>query len=316
MIANLFIIGEQKSGTTTLHSLLDQHPEISMSTMKEPGFFCTDLHRESDKYYGKQVWFPVRTSEQFHKYFNNHTDKTYRGESSTLYLYSKEAASNIYSYADNPKFIAIFRDPVDYLYSLHAQYVKEAVESIENFKTALESETSRKKSLTINKTLRAPSLLFYSERIRYADNLERFLTLFGTERVLVLFAEDLNIDTDAKTKEIFEWLNLDGEIKLNTENKNVSEVARFKSVQKLMNAPWFTKIKCIILNILPEKTVGRATEIFHTLTRKKAPRERLEREYRMELMIKFKPEVVKLKSLFKKYNIPLDPISKWGYNKL
>ena len=77
--ANLFIIGEQKSGTTTLHSMLEQHPDVSMSSMKEPGYFCTDLHRESDKYYGGKIWFPVRTGEQYHKFFKGYADKVYRG---------------------------------------------------------------------------------------------------------------------------------------------------------------------------------------------------------------------------------------------
>ena len=36
---NLFIPGAAKSGTTTLHELLNLHPDISMSTLKEPVFW-------------------------------------------------------------------------------------------------------------------------------------------------------------------------------------------------------------------------------------------------------------------------------------
>ena len=36
---NLFIPGAAKSGTTTLHELLDLHPDISMSSVKEPVFW-------------------------------------------------------------------------------------------------------------------------------------------------------------------------------------------------------------------------------------------------------------------------------------
>ena len=38
---NLFIPGAAKSGTTTLHELLDLHPDISMSSVKEPVFGIT-----------------------------------------------------------------------------------------------------------------------------------------------------------------------------------------------------------------------------------------------------------------------------------
>jgi hypothetical protein len=36
---NLFLIGAMKSGTTTLHELLAQHPEIAMCDPKEPCYF-------------------------------------------------------------------------------------------------------------------------------------------------------------------------------------------------------------------------------------------------------------------------------------
>ena len=36
---NLFIIGAAKCGTSSLHSYLDLHPEISMSDVKEPMYF-------------------------------------------------------------------------------------------------------------------------------------------------------------------------------------------------------------------------------------------------------------------------------------
>lgn len=38
----LIIIGAMKSGTTTLFSLLSQHPEVACSREKEPGFFAVD----------------------------------------------------------------------------------------------------------------------------------------------------------------------------------------------------------------------------------------------------------------------------------
>jgi hypothetical protein len=39
MLPNVFIPGAQKSGTTTLCSALDHHPEVIVSTPKEPAFF-------------------------------------------------------------------------------------------------------------------------------------------------------------------------------------------------------------------------------------------------------------------------------------
>ena len=134
MKANLFIVGAQKTGTTTLHYQLSQHSQIQMSAVKEPGYFCTDLQRESDKFLGERVGFPFREKKQYKKLFSEPHNFEYNGEASSLYLYSKTAAQEIRDYNPDAKIIVILRDPVEFLYSLHFQYVKEGVEDIEDFK--------------------------------------------------------------------------------------------------------------------------------------------------------------------------------------
>ena len=49
-LPNFFIVGVPKTGTTSLHKYLCQHPEIYMSPVKEPCFFATvvRLARVSD----------------------------------------------------------------------------------------------------------------------------------------------------------------------------------------------------------------------------------------------------------------------------
>ena len=39
MKVNTFIVGAPKAGTTSLHHYLNQHTDVSMSSVKEPNFF-------------------------------------------------------------------------------------------------------------------------------------------------------------------------------------------------------------------------------------------------------------------------------------
>src|SRR5262245_61062132 len=39
-LPNFFVIGAAKAGTTALHEYLAQHPQVSVSTPKEPHFFA------------------------------------------------------------------------------------------------------------------------------------------------------------------------------------------------------------------------------------------------------------------------------------
>jgi len=45
---NFLIIGAMKSGTTALYYYLEQHPQIFMSPVKEPNFFCVGGQEGSD----------------------------------------------------------------------------------------------------------------------------------------------------------------------------------------------------------------------------------------------------------------------------
>lgn len=36
-----------------------------MSEPKEPWFFCTDFHQESDQYHGRKLFFRHRSREQY-----------------------------------------------------------------------------------------------------------------------------------------------------------------------------------------------------------------------------------------------------------
>lgn len=49
---DLFIIGAQRSGTTSLSALLDQHPAVVLSTPKEPDFFSVNFTQGLDWYRG------------------------------------------------------------------------------------------------------------------------------------------------------------------------------------------------------------------------------------------------------------------------
>ena len=99
---NLFIPGAAKSGTTTLHELLDLHPDISMSKVKEPVFW----NNKKFNSYSNEDW------SKYQDLFN--IESKIHGESTTSYMYYKSFISNIkINYKNSPKFIFILRNPID-----------------------------------------------------------------------------------------------------------------------------------------------------------------------------------------------------------
>ena len=54
---NLFLLGAAKCGTTTLQDALDQHPEIFMTKIKSPTYFCDgfQLIKDPIEYFNSRI---------------------------------------------------------------------------------------------------------------------------------------------------------------------------------------------------------------------------------------------------------------------
>ncbi|GAA3784194.1 hypothetical protein GCM10022271_15680 [Corallibacter vietnamensis] len=106
----LFILGAQKCGTTSLHYYLDQHPSFQGSIPKETDFFSFDGLYEMGL-------------NKYHTFFrNNNKNKVIRFDSSTEYLYIPYCAERIKQYNPKSKFIIIKRDPVKRAISAYKMY--------------------------------------------------------------------------------------------------------------------------------------------------------------------------------------------------
>jgi len=131
---NLIILGAQKSGTTSLHFYLDQHPDIFMSKpLKEPGFFRSP--EQNIKYYSKRN-ISIKNRDYLLSNFmlQGYLGEKYIGDSSTFYTNkninkNSEIGVSIKSFTKTPKLIYIIRNPFhrvvsNYLHSIERGYIK------------------------------------------------------------------------------------------------------------------------------------------------------------------------------------------------
>jgi hypothetical protein len=105
---NFFIIGAAKCGTTSLSVWLGGHPQIFMSSMKEPHFFNNDDRQA------------IRTLDDYEALFWSATEEHIAiGEASVWYLSSADAVPAILQYQPEAKFIVMLRNPVEMAPALH-----------------------------------------------------------------------------------------------------------------------------------------------------------------------------------------------------
>jgi hypothetical protein len=178
-LPNLIVIGAQKCGTTSLHSYLDAHPEISMSRRKETNFFLRNGNWERGVDWYASNFDPAASV---------------RGESSPDYTNLPESAGTadrMHSVVPRAKLIYLVRDPLDRMAS---QYMHRRATGLE------------RRSLT--DALSDP-LDTYVTRSCYATQLKPFLERFPREQILIETNERLLRDRQATVRRIFEFLGVD-----------------------------------------------------------------------------------------------------------
>ena len=193
MPPNLFLIGAPKCGTSALHDYLAQHPNVFMSDPKEPHHFCTDLDAP----------FAIRDRAAYEALFAG-ADAPIVGESSATYLYSKVAASGILETYPEGRIIAMLRNPLEMLPSLHSQKRVNGTEEFASFAEALEAEKKRKTG-----ELEARGAFpYYYDAAHYSEQLTRYLGRFSAAQLHVIVFDDFKRDVGAVYAGVLEFLDL------------------------------------------------------------------------------------------------------------
>lgn len=306
---NLFIVGQPKSGTTALHDFLSEHRQVFMSGVKEPVFFSKDFHAESDNYHKSQIFYHFRTEEAYLKLFSNVTSEKIIGESSTGYLYSKVSAKQIKKFNPKAKIIILLREPTSFLYSLHSQFLNINAEVECDFVKALELESLRKQGKQIPKTVQIPSALFYSERVKYYEQVKRYYDIFAPSQIKVIIFEDFKQNNQLVYQEILEFLDIDTNFSPEYTGVNLRSSPRYKIVNQILYHPISRTIAYKLFP--PEFNEFVKRNIVEKLFWKKANTAPISIKVKNNLMKQFYSEVQMISQLTN-----IDLIKKWGYDKL
>lgn len=177
---NFFLGGAAKTGTLSLHNYLDQHPDITMGTVKEPCFFNINWHKGND-------WYA--------SLYPDHEKYKRVGDGSVNLIVCQEAQQRIRTLVQDPRFIFILRDPVDRLWSDYTFQLWRGDRPVifQNFGQFIRDERS----------------IWSIKMALYYDNIRRWSDVFGLEKLHIIFTEDLQSDPLAKARECYRFLGVD-----------------------------------------------------------------------------------------------------------
>lgn len=223
-----FIVGAPKCGTTAMQEYLRQHPDIFMPDMKEIHHFADDLLKKND---------PFLSRERYLSLFAGAGENQLVGEASVYYLFSKNAARNIKSFCPGAKIIIMLRNPVDVLYSRHAQLVYNGAENILDFEASLAAEEKRRNGEMIPKNIRIEKKLLHREVVKFTEQVKRYFDIFGRNKVHIIIYDDFKNDTAKVYRETLEFLHVDNSFQPDFEVINPNKRVRSRTLQHFLKTP-------------------------------------------------------------------------------
>lgn len=178
---DFLVIGAQKCGTTWLHEMLHQHPDVFVPEFKEVNYFVRAEHNRHSRHHRGWDWYQ--------SLYASHADKI-GGDVTPDYIYWDYCARDVAERLIDVKVIAILRHPVERAYSQYWMSCRN-----------LTHERSFEEMLEANRHL--------TGRSRYARQLQPWFDALPRDNILVLFYEELFADSVAHLPTIFRFIGAD-----------------------------------------------------------------------------------------------------------
>jgi hypothetical protein len=293
---DLYIIGAPKCGTTSLYEYLRKHHQVFLPEVKEPCYFARDLAADMT---GSFMVYE-RDRDVYLRLFADAGDALRIGEGSTRYLFSRDAPVLIHADQPEARIVAMLRNPVDMMYSLHDHKLASGTEDIEDFEQALAAEDDRRAGRRIP-PMSNPHLATYRDRARFAEQLERWLGVFRSERVHVMIFEDFIADPAAQYRRLLDFLGVDvGDVPQSFAAHNVAHGVRSRRLRALLHSP---PVQWLAWRAAPrlvgEVRMHRLARAFaqSPLRRRRSSRQPLSEDLRRRLEQELAPDVSRLSAM-------------------
>lgn len=301
---DFFLVGAQRCGTTTLSWCLKRHPQICFSKPKEPHYFA----RVPARVIETGQW-----REEYGRFFLHYREGHRSvGEGSPTYLAVPEALETILGINPRAKFIAMVRDPVEMVRSLHLRLLFILEEDAPELATAWRLQEARARGERLPRRCSDPRLLCYRELGSLGTQIERLYRIAGREQSLVLLLDDLVREPRKVYEQVLGFIGVDDDGRTEFPQRRSSHSYRSRMLQRILYKPptsvmdWIDQSRVERLTKQEDGTATRSSrdarariKFFHNRLRdwNTGPPPPMNPQTRAMLREAFEPEVVRLSAL-------------------
>jgi hypothetical protein len=188
-----------------------------MPQLKEPDFFA--------EYLG-----PNRRIQSWPDYlgcFDGVRDEKRIGEASPSYLASETAAAAIKQFSPQASIIIMLRNPIELMHSMYHLRRLSNLEELTTFEAALQADANGRRVRELP----------YRDRVRFAEQVQRYLDLFGWEKVYFVIYDDFSKDTGAVYRGVLNFLGVRSDFNVEFPLINSNRRARNRLLWNLLRRP-------------------------------------------------------------------------------
>ncbi|MDG1719042.1 MAG: sulfotransferase [Flavobacteriales bacterium] len=232
MKVGIFIVGAPKSGTTSLYYYLNEHPEILMSSAKEPDYFSDKEILDQGLYYGKSR---IDSLIKYNNLFSKRDNEKFLGDASVSYLFYPEVSNRIKEYNPESKIIIMLRDPIHRAFSHYLMDYRLGLTS----KSFVE-EFNNQESLNFQQHFLLGN---------YYNQVKKYLEVFETENVHIIWYSDFKQNTEKELQKVIEFIGLNTDFKIDF-NKvyNSFSMPKNNIIRKIYSVVWIRKTLTFIFS--------------------------------------------------------------------
>lgn len=218
-LPDFLCVGAQKSGTTSIHDILNAHPEVFVPREKELHFF------DDDKNF-------TRGPEYYERFFKDVQNETAVGEITPSYMFLEDVPGRIRAtLSDGVRLIFMLRNPADRAFSHYLMSRWQGYET-ETFLRALELEGDR---LQVGGHVERLSFS-YLERGFYSACIKRYLRHFSREQMhFVIFDDEFMQRREDTLRGLFEFLGVQSDVRISIDaHSHKTVLPRFGPLNRIM----------------------------------------------------------------------------------
>jgi len=284
------IAGSAKSGTTALYLMLDQHPDVYMSQIKETNFFVHGFeptrqlvgHRGDRALDSQDDSDITDTLEKYRALFAGADSAATLGEASPWYLINKTVPGRLRAHRDDIKVVIILRNPSDVAFANFVHQVRDRAEILTVDEVDGVFEQSRYDREDLYPFCR------HLELPRYSRHLPVWIDTFDRSQLHIMIYEEFRANRRGALSELFQFLGLRDDVDIQVDRPvNVSGMPKSKRAQDLLQGSMgFKKIVGLIVPKKPRRKFRSYLEKLNTGARvemEPCTRERFDRLYTPDL---------------------------------